>query len=150
MLVVIFLSSVSVFSLLCHSLSSNKLFATIKWVCRKILNNDSETSLQRKRLGPKTSARYREVSSTERFFPNLLILLQKPTLGRQSIVQSTPKCVKRPLLGEEKAKKKYIWGYHVHMIIQRRLVVECLQRMKEPTNEVDKNVVAVVCTKFLL
>ena len=32
------------------------------------------------------------------------------------------------------------------MIIWKLLVGECLQCVKEPTNEVDKNAVAVICT----
>ena len=37
-----------------------------------------------------------------------------------------------------------IRGYHVYMIIWEPLVGKCLQCVKEPTNEADKNAVAVV------
>ena len=39
--------------------------------------------------------------------------------------------------------------YHVYMIIWKRLVGECLQCLKEPTKEVDKDVVALVFTNAL-
>ena len=75
---------------------------------------------------------------------NGLILLQKPALGCMGIVKS--KCVKRSVLGEERAKRQCIGGYHIYMIIWKPLVGECLQFIKKPTKEVDKNVVAVVRT----
>ena len=62
-----------------------------------------ETSLWWTPSEPQNSVRYREVSATNRFFPKWLIPLQKPVLGRWGIVQSTPKCVKRPALEEQRA-----------------------------------------------
>ena len=47
------------------------------------------------------SVRYREVSI--RFFPDWIILLLKPALECYGIMQSTPKCVKRPVLGDGRA-----------------------------------------------
>ena len=89
---------------------------------------------------------YRIASATWGFFPNWFILLQKPAVRSLGIVQSTPKCVKRPLLGEERAKRHCITGYHTYLIIRKPLVGKYLQCMNEPTNKVDKNVVAVVRT----
>ena len=60
------------------------------------------------------------------------------------MVQLTPKCLKRPVFGEE----SYIKGYHVYMIIWKSLVDKCLQCLKEPTKRVDKNAVAVACANF--
>ena len=48
-------------------------------------------------------------------------------------MQSTQKCVKRLMLGEERAYRQYIRGYNVY-----------LQSEKEQTKVVDKNTVAVV------
>ena len=39
-------------------------------------------------------------------------------------------------------------GYHVYMIIWKPLVGECLQSVKEPTSQVDKNGVAMVRINF--
>ena len=47
------------------------------------VNKYSETSLQRTPLGPQNSVRYREVSATQKFFLNWLILFQKLTLESQ-------------------------------------------------------------------
>ena len=55
-------------------------------------------------------------------------------------------CAKRPTLGEERIQAQYFKEYHVYMIIWKLLVGQCLQYVKESTNEVDKNAVAVVCT----
>ena len=38
----------------------------------------------------------------------------------------------------------YVRGYHAYMNIWEPLLGECLKCVKEPTNEVDKHVVAVV------
>ena len=51
-------------------------------------------------------------------------------------MQSTPKCVKRPIF----------WRRNVYVIIWKPLLGECLQCEKEPTNEVEKNAIAVVPT----
>ena len=59
-------------------------------------------------------------------------------------MQSTQKCVKRLMLGEERAYRQYIRGYNVYMISWKPLVGECLHCKKEPTKEVDENTVAVV------
>ena len=64
-------------------------------------------------------------------------------------MQSNSKCVKRPTLREKRPKRQCMRGYHVYMIIWKPLVGECLQCLKEPTNEVDKNVVALVFTNAL-
>ena len=61
-------------------------------------------------------------------------------------MQLTPKLVKRPLLGKERAQKQHIRWHHVYMIIWKPLVGECLQCVKEPINKMDKDVVAVVRT----
>ena len=51
-----------------------------------------------------------------------------------------------PLHWEKKEpKRRYVRGYNVYMIIWKQLVGEFLQCVKQPTNEVDKNTVAVVC-----
>ena len=55
-------------------------------------------------------------------------------------------CAKRPTLGEERTQAQYFKEYHVYMIIWKLLVGQCLQYVKESTNEVDKNAVAAVCT----
>ena len=58
-------------------------------------------------------------------------------------MQSTSKFIKRPLLGVERAQKRcHKRGCHVYMKIWKPLVGKCLQYVKEPTNEVDKNGVA--------
>ena len=51
-----------------------------------------------------------------------------------------------PKVGQEcgTGLRQYIIGYHIYMIIWKPLVGKCLQCVKEQTNEVDKNVVAVV------
>ena len=59
-------------------------------------------------------------------------------------MQSTQKCVKRLMLGEERAYRQYIRGYNVYMISWKPLVGEYLQSEKEQTKVVDKNTVAVV------
>ena len=41
---------------------------------------------------------------------------------------------------------KHIRGYHAYMIIWKPLFGECLQRVKEPINEVDKNAGSLVRT----
>ena len=61
-------------------------------------------------------------------------------------MQSTLKCVKRLVLGEVGALRPNIRGYHVYIIIWKPLVGNCLQCVKEPTNEVDRNSVVVVGT----
>ena len=38
----------------------------------------------------------------------------------------------------------YISIYHIYMIIWKQLVRECLQHVKEPINEVNKNAISVV------
>ena len=45
-------------------LYSNKIFATLKWVCSETGKNYSEISQQRTPWGPQNSVRYREVSTT--------------------------------------------------------------------------------------
>ena len=47
-------------------------------------------------------------------------------------------------MGEERLKT--VWGNHVYMIIWKPLVGKCLQYLKELTNKVDKNSVAVART----
>ena len=44
------------------------------------------------------------------------------------------------------AQWQYISGCHVYIIIWRPLVGKCLQCVKEPASEMDKNAVAVVRT----
>ena len=43
----------------------------------------------------------------------------------------------------------YIRGYHIYINIWEPLLSECLKCMKEPTNAVDKNAVAVVRTNSI-
>ena len=60
-----------------------------------------------------------------------------------------PKSVKRPVLGEERASRQYVREYHVYMFVWKPLVSEWLvQCVKDPTSEMDKNTVAMVCTNF--
>ena len=55
----------------------------------------SETSLQRTPSGPRKSVCYREVSATQRFIPNWLILSRKLSLGCQGMAKSTSNSAKR-------------------------------------------------------
>ena len=64
-------------------------------------NYSEETSLHRTPSGPQNS--YRKCPlHTQTFFPDWLILLQKPALGCLDIVKSTLKFFKRPVFGEER------------------------------------------------
>ena len=57
-------------------------------------------------------------------------------------MQLNSKCVKKLVFGKKSPNERY----HVYMIIWKPLIGECLQCVKEPTNEVNKNAVAVVRT----
>ena len=64
-------------------------------------------------------------------------------------MQSNPKCIKPSVLGEEKTERQYVRGNHVYRIIWKtwkQLVGECLQCVKDPTSEVEKNDVLMVHT----
>ena len=64
-------------------------------------------------------------------------------------MQSNPKCIKRSVLGEEKTERQYVRGNHVYRIIWKtwkQLVGECLQCVKDPASEVEKNDVLMVHT----
>ena len=51
-------------------------------------------------------------------------------------------------MGEKRASREYIREHCVYLIIWKSLFGKCLQCVKEPTNEVDKNAVAVVRTNY--
>ena len=59
-----------------------------------------------------------------------------------------PKMCQKTGVGRKKTLKTTlrVREYHVYTIIWNPLVGECLQCVKEPAKEVDKNTVAVVCT----
>ena len=48
-----------------------------------------------------------------------------------------PKVCQEAVVWEKKQPKE---GYHAYMIIWKQLVGECLQCMKESTNDLDKNI----------
>ena len=62
------------------------------------------------------------------------------------VLCNRPQGVKRLVLLEKRAQRKYIREHYVYLIIWKPLFGKCLQCVKEPTNEVDKNTVAMVCT----
>ena len=66
----------------------------------------SETSLQRTPSGLWKGVRYREMSTTQRFVPNWLILPRKPSLGCKGMAKSTSNSAKR-IFGRKSLKTIY-------------------------------------------
>ena len=92
------------------------------------------------------------MSVTWRFFPNWLILLQKPTLGCYGIEQLTSSVSRDRCWGKKESKD--IRGYHVYKMTWKTMAGACFQCMKEPTNKVDriltvKKMWLVMCNKNL-